>query len=60
MLPVIAADLHVDRLALTRGGVIRLHLGYLWLALAGAAMAAGALVLVLAVKSDETPSRSLR
>ena len=60
MLPVIAADLHVDRLARLGGGVIRLHLGYPWVAVAGAAMAAGALVLVLATKSDETPSRSLR
>jgi MFS transporter, DHA1 family, inner membrane transport protein len=42
------------------GGVIRLHLGYPWVAVAGAAMAAGALVLVLAARSDETPSRSLR
>jgi MFS transporter, DHA1 family, inner membrane transport protein len=42
------------------GCVIRLHLGYPWVAVAGAAMAAGALVLVLAAKSDETPSRSLR
>jgi MFS transporter, DHA1 family, inner membrane transport protein len=42
------------------GGVIRLHFGYQWVAVAGAAMAAGALVLVLAAKSEETPSRSLR
>jgi MFS transporter, DHA1 family, inner membrane transport protein len=40
--------------------VIRLHLGYPWVAVAGAAMAAGAFVLVLAAKSDATPSRSLR
>jgi MFS transporter, DHA1 family, inner membrane transport protein len=42
------------------GGVIRLHVGYPWVAVAGAAMAASALVLVLAAKSDATPSRSLR
>jgi MFS transporter, DHA1 family, inner membrane transport protein len=42
------------------GCVIRLHLGYPWVAVAGAAMVAGALMLVLAAKPDETPSRSLR
>ena len=42
------------------GGVIRLHLDYPWVAVAGAVMATGALVLVLAAKSEETPSRSLR
>jgi DHA1 family inner membrane transport protein len=42
------------------GGVIRLDFGYPWVAVAGAAMAAGALVLVLAAKSEETPSRTLR
>ena len=42
------------------GGVIRLDFGYPWVAVAGAAMAAVALVLVLAAKSEETPSRTLR
>jgi DHA1 family inner membrane transport protein len=42
------------------GGVIRLDFGYPWVAVAGAAMAAGALVLVLAAKSEETPNRTLR
>jgi predicted MFS family arabinose efflux permease len=60
MLPVIAADLHVDRLARLGGCVIRLHLGYWCVAISGAAMAAGALVLVLAAKSDVRPSRCFR
>ena len=65
--PTLASSLNIGAFnlgnaagAVLGGGVIRLHLGYPWVAVAGAAMAAGALVLVLAARSDETPSRSLR
>ena len=65
--PTLASSLNIGAFnlgnaagAVLGGGVIRLHLGYPWVAVAGAAMASGALVLVLAVRSDETPSRSLR
>jgi len=65
--PTLASSLNIGAFnlgnaagAVLGGGVIRLQLGYPWVAVAGAAMAAGALVLVLAAKSDETPSRSLR
>jgi len=65
--PTLASSLNIGAFnlgnaagAVLGGGVIRLDLGYPWVAVAGAAMAAGALVLVLAAKSDETPSRSLR
>jgi DHA1 family inner membrane transport protein len=65
--PTLASSLNIGAFnlgnaagAVLGGGVIHLDLGYPWVAVAGAAMAAGALVLVLAAKSDETPSRSLR